>query len=788
MAVVSDLEPTTMSGGDLEKAAAELASLEGQREAAHAALSSLAASAYQRYSARLAGAHSGVPLPADVASLAAELETLTAAHAHLAALQKAQAFLRQAEEACAHPAPATLGRAVDALAHAVRAAAGVVDDARLAAHTNTTPSSHEVLRALSNALAADLAHLSARLRRQLSAGFQAALGAAGWPPPFLSAGDEAGGAWRGLDSPDVRGAALQLTLLQRSAGEAAQNEGPWVAQELAAGVGAALRRHFASSSAPTDRADRPEWLLAITLRAARVCCAAAYQLQGVLAACFGGDGDDARLVPMLDVEVGRAILASALGPVLTGHVLPRLVLLGEPSLWLHLADELASFQERYAVLLGGPAHDPGAMSVDGLVPPAAAPAEAPLALLASDAAACAAWLAAERADVLAHMESLVAAPGAWLPVHSLLQGILDSEGEEEEECAAGATPGALRSGGGVLGMTGPHSPGSSPATAEFRPPLLADQVTTLVVAQLRRASLLHDAAHRAAYIESVTVPALRDCLASLERLLASAAAFDDLVGDLWRGRVTAAICAAHYLEYQLSEPQGVLLLAALQDGGAAPAHALAPRLRKVAAAFAALRRQWAYRLAKQAVGAFRARFNPYRQDRARFASGWAAGGGPGRAASDPGGQVPDADSAWPCPTLLAAADGVHGLLRMLSSDLDPPVFADVWRAVALAINQAFYNEVATEALFSPQGAWLFHADIGALTSIFGEWTANPDAHFKETREACRLLTLPRHEAGDLLAKLGGQGSRKGEPLATLSALNAQQALCVLGQRLDIGGS
>lgn len=151
-----------------------------------------------------------------------------------------------------------------------------------------------------------------------------------------------------------------------------------------------------------------------------------------------------------------------------------------------------------------------------------------------------------------------------------------------------------------------------------------------------------------------------------------------------------------------SEPQGVLLLAALQDGGAAPAHALAPRLRKVAAAFAALRRQWAYRLAKQAVGAFRARFNPYRQDRARFASGWAAGGGPGRAASDPGGQVPDADSAWPCPTLLAAADGVHGLLRMLSSDLDPPVFADVWRAVALAINQAFYNEVATEALFSPQ--------------------------------------------------------------------------------------
>ena len=46
-----------------------------------------------------------------------------------------------------------------------------------------------------------------------------------------------------------------------------------------------------------------------------------------------------------------------------------------------------------------------------------------------------------------------------------------------------------------------------------------------------------------------------------------------MLGDTWLPRVGAAVCAAHYVEHQLREPQGVLLLVELQDGAAAAAAA-----------------------------------------------------------------------------------------------------------------------------------------------------------------------------------------------------------------------
>lgn len=110
-----------------------------------------------------------------------------------------------------------------------------------------------------------------------------------------------------------------------------------------------------------------------------------------------------------------------------------------------------------------------------------------------------------------------------------------------------------------------------------------------------------------------------------------------MLGDVWLPRVGAAICAAHHLEHQLREPQGVLLLAELQDaaaaagdgdGGAAaelaaaaaepasaPARAgpgQAALLEREAAAFASLRRQWAFKLAKLAVDRFHQLFAPYK--------------------------------------------------------------------------------------------------------------------------------------------------------------------------------
>jgi hypothetical protein len=111
-----------------------------------------------------------------------------------------------------------------------------------------------------------------------------------------------------------------------------------------------------------------------------------------------------------------------------------------------------------------------------------------------------------------------------------------------------------------------------------------------------------------------------------------------MLGDTWLPRVGAAVCAAHYVEHQLREPQGVLLLVELQDAAAAAAapagsdpaaaaggdgaanagagvgsqRSLASLVEREASAFATLRKQWAYKLAKQAVDRFHQLFAPYK--------------------------------------------------------------------------------------------------------------------------------------------------------------------------------
>lgn len=95
--------------------------------------------------------------------------------------------------------------------------------------------------------------------------------------------------------------------------------------------------------------------------------------------------------------------------------------------------------------------------------------------------------------------------------------------------------------------------------------------------------------------------------------------------------------------------------------------------------------------------------------------------------------------------------------------------------------------MATEALFSPQGAAQLDADLSAVAAVFGEYTSRPAAHFKESREACRLLALPWHAALGLLRQLESQPRQAKQLLAPhgVKALNAEQAGVVLMQRLDI---
>lgn len=59
-------------------------------------------------------------------------------------------------------------------------------------------------------------------------------------------------------------------------------------------------------------------------------------------------------------------------------------------------------------------------------------------------------------------------------------------------------------------------------------------------------------------------------------------------------------------------------------------------------------------------------------------------------------------SVTPSRHMLTAADAMQHLLRVLGNHLDAVVFRDVWKAMAVAVNYAMFNDVATEAPFSPQ--------------------------------------------------------------------------------------
>lgn len=91
------------------------------------------------------------------------------------------------------------------------------------------------------------------------------------------------------------------------------------------------------------------------------------------------------------------------------------------------------------------------------------------------------------------------------------------------------------------------------------------------------------------------------------------------------------------------------------------------------------------------------------------------------------------------------------------------------------------------AACAAQGASQLDADLSAVSAVFGEYTSRPAAHFKESREACRLLGLPCADALGLLGELDSVPREAKQVLAPhgVKSLNAEQAGVVLCQRLDV---
>uniref|UniRef100_A0A061SJF9 Uncharacterized protein n=1 Tax=Tetraselmis sp. GSL018 TaxID=582737 RepID=A0A061SJF9_9CHLO len=422
----------------------------------------------------------------------------------------------------------------------------------------------------------------------------------------------------------------------------------------------------------------------------------------------------------LPVEIAEGIREAVRG-TLASHYLPALLELSRPELWLHLVDEALSFEKELAPLRWEPDLDDEEVF---LGPPAWAD-DSCLNALVSDSRFMAAWEKAELEEARRQMDEATAGEGCWV-----------GAGAEWERS-------------------------STAWKAEFWPSAAAEGALGVLRALLKRAACLPAPEAPASFCAHVVAPAAAGFSGALERL---AEMFQDLSSEAWAPNVAGACCAAHYLDHHLRE----LAPLCLPDGPGRGA------VEQTAARFAAFSRKWALKLAASVTQRLLEAAGPYRSAAATFASEGdpSAGGGPA-----------EMSRLW-APVVQQLQETLHRLSGML----DSVVFREVWRAVAAAVNQILYNDIATEAQFSREGAERFAADCKAIVSVFKPFAPRPGAHFKELREACKLLLLGEDEAEALEAALdGGEAGGEG-PAGMLRALgirclNADQAECVLGQRL-----
>lgn len=788
---VQEGDPSSLAPAEyLRQLEARAEALLAQRTSLKAQLGEAARAAYQAVADRLGPASSGIPLPSDPAALVEELMVLQAVRQYLTYLQDLQALARQADKlaraaereyTAGGDAAGFLQAASDAV-DAFSTATGYVMALDQLAADGGVPSTKLVQQG--GALSARVAQAGATLRGLLSAAAQQRLAACGWPPPLTAsadtdAGPAAGAGWEGFASAgeatvgELQHLFTVMLTLQRATqhaefavlGADPGVEGPvlWPAEELARGVADRLHHHFAQGL-PTDRADKPEWLFAAALKAARQCAPPGEVFQPAV------DAHGLEHWYSMQLEGVRALHSVGVAPLLRSHVLPRLAATADAAAWLHYADEAARYERQLAPLRGvATGASVADQEEDGTT--VACPGSA-IEVLFEEEAWRQGWLQAELSDAQRQLEAACDAPDAWLPQASRALESLDV---------------ALDGSSGLGPSAGAAAAPRAASQEEFWPPACADVAVALVTETVRRCGWVAAAAHRQQFYKAVTQPVVKTFRARLSSVLQTAEQFKGMLEDAWLPKVGAAICAAHYAEHSLREPQGALLAASAVDAAAEGGSPLAVLLEREAAALSTLRRQWAYKLAKLAVDQFQGLFAAYRRDFSVFAAGFDADAPPGQQQQQPDQLSPP---AGPSARLLPAAHGLQRLLEELSHHLDAVIFRDVWRAAALAVNYAMFNDVATEAAFSAQGALQAAADCDALVAVFVRCTSRPAAHFKESKEACKLLLMPSSEATQLLSTLVHEARGAGEVLVAhgVRALNAEQAASVLARRLDLQGA
>ncbi|KAK9861218.1 hypothetical protein WJX84_003647 [Apatococcus fuscideae] len=514
----------------------------------------------------------------------------------------------------------------------------------------------------------------------------------------------------------------------------------WAVEALTEPIAVRLRFHFASSSGSMNQPEHPEWLFQTALRYARGLAPALEGLQEIVTA------HGLQETYHLPFELARA-LRSSVQEVLRSSWLPRLASLADPNLWMHFAEQAVKFEHDLAPLRGLPLPPD---SREGEAAQVWAPGGC-VEVICEEQDWSRGWMGAEAAEALSQVEAAVDSSSAWLPAEQAWDPAASTSAAWDDTKQEEAWE------------------------SEFWPPCCAEAVLQLLRQLAHKACWLPEGEERRQFAASVPLEASKAFRAKMQAIGRTADEFGDLAGPVWAPRVSACICAARHMVQSLREPSPLLL--ALDEEMPLPNGKRRGRslLDGEAAAYESASRRWSLRMAKAIAEKFADESARYRRRPHLEAF----------SASDPrvGGVSKE---------LVRALEWLAGCLDLLSQHLDAVAFREVWRCAAIALNRLMYNDVATEARFSHEGAEQFAADCQALQEGFRRWTPRPGAHFRELAEACALLRMQPAAAADLLRSLHSQAAdeRGSCPALTslqVSRLSRDQALCVLGQRASPAG-
>lgn len=146
------------------------------------------------------------------------------------------------------------------------------------------------------------------------------------------------------------------------------------------------------------------------------------------------------------------------------------------------------------------------------------------------------------------------------------------------------------------------------------------------------------------------------------------------------------------------------------------------------------------------------------------------------------------------PTAYSMLSVLKSHIQVLQESLAQPLFKTVWQRVCKGLNIYLYEEVILQNYFSEGGGEQLKWDMTRnLFPIFGRFTQKPENYFKEVKEACKLLTLPRASALLLLDTLNPIQSELVDVTAALEeqgifSLSLNQALKILLLRSDLANA